>query len=271
MLRTAVTVSLVPEARGGPFVFWDDLEAGCKAAAAAGFDAIELFAPSATAVDSNQLRSLLEKHRIGLAAVGTGAGMVRHGLTLTDCEAETRDRARRFVSEMIELGAEFAAPAIIGSMQGRSSGPSERPTAKKWLVGALRELGALAAERDVPLFLEPLNRYETDLCNTIDEGVSLLEEVGNPQVRLLADLFHMNIEERDIAQSLGAGREAIGHLHFVDSNRQAAGFGHLDFAPIAATLREIEYGGYASAEALPLPDSTTAAQQTIATLRRLNL
>ena len=69
MIRSAVTVSLVEKARGGPFVFWDDLPAACRVASQLGFDAIEIFAPSGSAVDRRELRSLLEQHKLQLAAV----------------------------------------------------------------------------------------------------------------------------------------------------------------------------------------------------------
>jgi sugar phosphate isomerase/epimerase len=78
----------------------------------------------------------------------------------------------------------------------------------------------------------------------------------------------MNIEEADMAAAIRHGGAHIGHVHFVDSNRQAIGRGHLDVAPIAAALREIGYNGYASAEALPLPDSDAAARLTIEAFRR---
>ena len=73
----------------------------------------------------------------------------------------------------------------------------------------------------------------------------------------------MNIEEPCIAQGIRDGGDKIGHVHFVDSNRQAAGRGHMDHAPIAAALSEICYDGFASAEAFPIPDSDTAARATI--------
>jgi sugar phosphate isomerase/epimerase len=88
-------------------------------------------------------------------------------------------------------------------------------------------------------------------------------------VVLLADLFHMNIEEADIAAALRAGKGYIGHVHFVDSNRRPAGLGHLDFVPIAEALEDISYQGFASAEALPYPDSAAAARQTIEAFRQL--
>ena len=88
---------------------------------------------------------------------------------------------------------------------------------------------------------------------------------------LLADLFHMNIEETNIAQAIERGGSRIGHVHFVDSNRRAAGFGHIDFAPIAQSLRSIGYDGFASAEAFPFPDPDAAARSTIDDLSSLLL
>jgi sugar phosphate isomerase/epimerase len=116
--------------------------------------------------------------------------------------------------------------------------------------------------------MEPLNRYETTLVNTVADGVRLLSSLSTRNVRLLADLFHMNIEEVDSAAALRAGGKAIGHVHFVDSNRRPAGMGHLDYGPIASALHEIGYNGFASAEALPYPDSDAAALQTITAFRR---
>ena len=72
-----------------------------------------------------------------------------------------------------------------------------------------------------------------------------MKSLETDNVKLLADLFHMNIEEADLPAAIRAGKGAIGHVHFVDSNRQAAGLGHTDFAPIAAALVEIGYDGYA--------------------------
>ena len=107
MIRSAVTVSLVPEARGGPFVFWDDLPAACHKAAELGFDAVEIFAPSPDAVDVAGLHEQLEELQLEVAAVGTGAGMVVHGLSLTDPEGERREKAKAFIREIIDFGAGF--------------------------------------------------------------------------------------------------------------------------------------------------------------------
>ena len=79
----------------------------------------------------------------------------------------------------------------------------------------------------------------------------------------------MNIEEADLATAIKSGGHRIGHVHFVDSNRQPVGAGHLDFPPIIAALNEIGYDGYLSAEAFPIPDSQTAAEMTINAFKQL--
>lgn len=267
MIRSAVTISLVEQARRGPFVFHDDLADGARQAAELGFDAIEVFAPSAECIRELPLADLLRTHGLGLAAVGTGAGMVIHGLNLCDPDPENRQAAERFIAGIIDAGSDYGAPAIIGSMQGRWSETVPQPDALKLLGEALDRLGEHAASRGTVLIYEPLNRYETNLCTTMKEGAELLESLSTNSVRLLADLFHMNIEERSIADGLRDAGRHLGHVHFVDSNRQAAGFGHMDYAPIAEALRVVEFDGYASAEAFPTPDSATAAQQTITSFR----
>jgi sugar phosphate isomerase/epimerase len=268
-IKSCVTISLVKEARGGPFVYWDDLEAGCRKAAALGYDAVEVFPTSADAVEPETLRRLLDENGLKLAAVGTGAGWAVRRLTLTHPDAGRRDEARQFIRSIIDLGGPFGASAIIGSMQGRWGGGDgvDRGTAQTYLADALDELSTHATQYHVPLIYEPLNRYETNMANTIADGVSFIESRALKNVVLLADLFHMNIEEVDIADALRAGGWHIGHVHFVDSNRRPAGSGHIDFQPIAAALRAIGYERYASAEALPYPDSDEAARRTIEAFR----
>jgi sugar phosphate isomerase/epimerase len=266
MIRSAVTVSLVPEARGGPFVYWDDIEHAARSAQELGFDAIEIFAPDADTLASDRVARALTENGLALAAVGTGAGLVKHKLTLTSADASVRREAVEFVKSIMDAGAAFKAPAIIGSMQGRWS--EDRDVESHYLKDALEELGAYAEALDQPLLFEPLNRYETNLINTIGAGLYLLSQLSTRHVKLLADLFHMNIEESNVADALKRGGTSIGHVHFVDSNRRAAGSGHIDFAAVSKALRAIGYEGFLSAESLPLPDSQEAAATTIATFRK---
>jgi sugar phosphate isomerase/epimerase len=267
-IRSSVTVSLVPEARGGPFVFWDDLKGACRKAKALGFDAVEVFPPSADAPEVAHLGAVLSDNGLALAAVGTGAGWLRKKLTLTHPDPSVRAHAADFARAMIDLAGPLGAPAIIGSLQGRCGEGVGPDTAAGYLADALEALGEHARAHNVPLVFEPLNRYETNLVNTLAAGVALIRKLSTKNVALLADLFHMNIEEKDLAGAVREARGHVGHVHFVDSNRRPAGYGHTDFAPVAAALKEINYGGFLSAEALPYPDPDAAAAMTIAAFRR---
>jgi sugar phosphate isomerase/epimerase len=269
MIRSAVTISLVPESRGGPFVFWDDLEAACRKAAELGFDAVEIFPADPEDIPSEIVRPLLDRYKLQVAAVGTGAGWVKHKLTLTNFDRANREQAKTFVQQMIDAAGGLGAPVIIGSMQGRWGGGVERDEAVYYLSDVLVGLGNYARQNyGVPLIYEPLNRYETNLCNTLADGVALLESSGAANAVLLADLFHMNIEEQDLGGAIKKAGKNVGHVHFADSNRRPAGSGHTNFASVVAALREIGYDGYASAECFAYPDSDEAARLTIEAFRR---
>ena len=132
----------------------------------------------------------------------------------------------------------------------------------------VEDLAPRAGDYGVPLLVEPLNRYETNLLNRVKDSLNFLEGVRAKNVKLLCDLFHMNIEETDIADSLRLAGDRLGHVHFVDSNRLAAGWGHTNIVAVVQALRDINYGGYISAEVLPLPDSDSAAKQAMAGFRK---
>jgi sugar phosphate isomerase/epimerase len=87
-------------------------------------------------------------------------------------------------------------------------------------------------------------------------------------VKLLCDLFHMNIEEADVAGAVAACGRHVGHVHWADSNRRAVGFGHIEPASVVAALRTIGYEGYLSAEVFPLPTADAAARRTIMSIRQ---
>jgi sugar phosphate isomerase/epimerase len=277
-MKSAVTIALVPEARRGPFVFHAcpvlsaecdvTLDGCCQRAAELSFDSVEIFPSDAETFPRDELRNLLAIHGLGLAAVGTGAGWVKHGLSLCDADAAKRNQAVAFIASIIDVAGEFGAPAIIGSMQGRSSQTVPHDEAMNYLADALGTLGERASRHGQVLLYEPLNRYETDLFNRQSDAAAFLETRGLGHVRLLCDLFHMNIEEADIAATLHAVGRHVGHVHWADSNRRAMGLGHTPPEPIVEALRDIGYTGYLSAEVFPLPSPDEAAAASIESFRR---
>jgi sugar phosphate isomerase/epimerase len=270
-MKSAITVSLVPEARGGPFVYWDDLEAAFRSAAELGFDGIEIFPATPEGAAPELVRPLMEKYGLTVAALGTGGGWVAHKWHFGSPDPAIRSRARAFVRGIIEAAAALGAKAIVGSMQGKPEPGVSREQGIAWLAEALEELGAVAEGLGQPLLYEPLNRYESQLFNQLGETVTFLGTLRTKNVRILADMFHMNIEEVSVPLAIRAAAGSIGHFHFADSNRHAIGFGHTDVAPITEALKDSGYDGYVSGEVLPLPDAESAAAQTLRAYRRFIL
>jgi sugar phosphate isomerase/epimerase len=265
-IKSSITFSAVPEAQGGPFVYWGSLDASMRSAKLLGFDAIEIFPPNPDYFQTVDAKSLAQQIGLEIAAVGTGAGWLKHKLSLADADPQVRTRAMEFLTSMLVVATQLGAPMIIGSMQGRSGPGVTKIQAKEFLREGLERLDAQAKAIGGRILYEPLNRYETDQCNTLAQGT---ERIGGLScTKLLADWFHMNIEESDMAESILKAGTAIGHVHFADTNRLAVGSGHLSVQPLIDALGQIGYRGFLSAEVFPLPDSQSAAERTIRSFKQ---
>ena len=140
-----------------------------------------------------------------------------------------------------------------------------------WFAESLFECEKVAKEFGVTLALEPLNRYETNFINTLDEGIEFIKKIGFQNVKILADTFHMNIEEVSVPGAIIAARDYLSHIHFADSNRYAPGDGHLNFRGIVDALVKIKYKGFITMEMLPKPDPVTAAKRAVNYLKGLRI
>ncbi|RZU75064.1 sugar phosphate isomerase/epimerase [Micromonospora kangleipakensis] len=167
----------------------------------------------------------------------------------------SRDAVRNLRSQLsviAELGGIGAMTPAAWGMFSRRLPPFEPPRSpdgdRQVLVDALGELGEHARAEGVSLFLEPLNRYEDHMVNRLDEAVALCAAVGLPSVRVVADTFHMNIEEDDVHAALRAAAPYLGHVQVSDSNRYQPGAGHLDWPALLRTLHEIDYRGWLALE-----------------------
>jgi sugar phosphate isomerase/epimerase len=206
---------------------------------------------------------------MAVPALGTGQAFLRDGLNISSADPYVRDAAVARLMAHVRLAARLGSLVIVGLIRGRADGGVEA-TASRFLEGLKPVLDA-AAGAGVRLVIEPINRYETDFLLTIDETLALIARSGASHLGVLADTFHMNIEEVAIDDSLAAAAAAgrLWHVHAADSNRWAPGFGHIDFGSVVAVLRRIGYAGFLSAEVLPKPNPEEAAQKTLRTLRPL--
>ncbi len=230
-----------------------------------GYDGVELAVRDPGPLDISALNSLLAKHNLPVPAIGTGQAFGEEGLSFTHPDASIRRKAIERIKSHISLADGLGATVIIGLVRGKKGSDTSDEQAEHWLVEALTEC---ASENEtVKLAIEPINRYETDLINTVASGLRLVDTIGLDNVGLLLDTFHMNIEEPSMIESMVAASDRLFHFHIADSNRWYPGAGHIDFADIVNTLSSIGYQGFVSAEILPLPDPDTAAIRTIEYMR----
>lgn len=166
-----------------------------------------------------------------------------------------RDAGKELTRQRLHLAGQLGAAGVLIVPQfGRSPQLPDLSPLKtavdlesELFLLQLRDLAPTAVAAGVPVFLEPLNRYEAHLVNRLKQGVAFAEQVG-PEVAIMADFFHMNIEEADIADSIRTAGGHIVYVHVADSNRLQPGRGHLDFRPGFAALREMGYDGYLGIE-----------------------
>lgn len=251
--------------------FKGNLEANLARVASLGYDGAELAIRDPRIVDADAILDLAQQYGLEIPAIGTGQAWGEEGLSFTDPEAHVRRAAVERVKSHVPVASRFGAVIIIGLLRGIVRLGVSNEQAWSWMADSLRECAEFALASDVRIAVEPINRYETTLVNTAADGLALLEQVGIPNLGLLLDTFHMNIEEPDIGESIRLSAPRLFHFHVADSNRWYPGAGHMDFPSIVATLREVGYRGYVSVEAMPKPDADTSAAEAIRAMRSWGL
>jgi len=266
VIQFAVAISSA-DAPPDAFVVWRGLSESIPRARRAGYDGVELALREAGQVDAAELHTMLDGEGLACPCISTGQVFATLGLYLTAADAGTRRRTTDVFRELIELAGRLGAMVNLGRARGYIEPGQTRADA----TGRFRDLVAplcdCAASMGVQLIIEPINRYEINFVNTLEEGAELIAAVGRDGLGLMPDVFHMNIEERSIAGALEQAGPLISYVHLADSNRLAPGQGHIDFPAVFAALRTIGYDGWASVEILPQPDPDTAAVQAIEFLR----
>jgi sugar phosphate isomerase/epimerase len=245
----------------GPMLFPGRVREAALLSHRLGFDGIEIAMRAPEELERRELEALLRETGLRLAALGSGRSFFEDGLSLTDAGDGGRSRAVARVVDLAEYAAAFEVPLIIGLVRGKAPADGDLAAAVGRFVESMEECLERTAACGGRFLVEAINRYETPLLNTAAETLAAVERIGGPRVAVLLDAFHMNIEEVSIGAAIRDTGGRLGHFHIVDSNRRAAGMGHVDFAEVAAALRDIRYDGWISAEILPLPDDTAAAEQ----------
>jgi sugar phosphate isomerase/epimerase len=249
--------------------FKGDFEANVAKIASWGYDGVELAVRDPKLVNAGQLERVIADCGLVVPAIGTGQAWGEEGLSFTSNDPAVREAAIERISSHVPLAAHLDAIVILGLIRGMTPEGQTHEQSMEYLVEAIQRCATAAEGTRVRFALEPMNRYETDLIHTAADGLDLIERVGKPNIGLLLDTFHMNIEDADIGASIRTCGDRIFHFHVADSNRWYPGAGHLDFGSILEELETTGYGGFVSGEFMPLPDADTAAQRGISHLSNL--
>lgn len=226
-----------------------------------GYDGIELALRSADQVNLPALKKELRAAGMEVPCVSTGQVFAVDRLYFTHPDQAVRAAAVRRVREMILLAAELGAMVNTGRVRGPLGDGEPPELARSRYLESLERCAETALAVGVTLLIEPVNRYELNFVNTCAQAVDLIRCSGLDCLRVMPDLFHMNIEEADFGAAFQSAGPWIGYVHVADSNRLAPGWGHLPLAAILDRLRQTGYDGYLTVEALPEPTPEAAARQ----------
>ena len=226
-----------------------------------GYQGIELAIRDPKQIKIKEIKKISEDLLMPVIAIGTGQAYLEEGLSLSSLDKKLRKKSVERIKDHMVIASEFNAQVIIGLIRGTID-KEKSSESRQVFLESLKECDNFAKEKNVILAIEPINRYETNLINNLSEALCLIKEVKGEQLRVLLDTFHMNIEEKDLKESIKISKNFLSHFHVADSNRYAPGKGHINFSSIIDSLKEINYQGFVSPEVLPIPDFKKAARQS---------
>ncbi len=216
---------------------------------AAGMDFCELLVPEEGEIDPAAAGAAARE--AGLSLVLAARVNPARDLAAADGAAHRAGIAylRRCVDVARTCGARlvggplYGSPLVFAGRAPRPIEPAERAERVARVIAGLAEAGAHATRNDVRLAVEPLNRFETDFCNTARQAVQLVQQVASPAVGVMLDTFHMNMEENDLPEAIRATGAHLIHFQANENHRGFLGTGHLNWPAIARALFAISYAG----------------------------
>jgi D-psicose/D-tagatose/L-ribulose 3-epimerase len=215
----------------------------------AGCDFMELLVPESGELDLAETRAALRDHGLGVEL----AARVNLSRDLASAEEAAHRAGVAYLETCVDVAEKLGASIVGGPLYGAPLVFAGRPPAPvsederrrriDRVVAGLKQAGARAADKGIVLGIEPLNRFETDVCNTTRHGVALAEMTDSPAVGVMLDTFHMNMEDPEIATAIRMCGRRLVHFQANENNRDFLGAGHIDWPAVARALRDIDYRG----------------------------
>lgn len=245
------------------FVVWRGFEESIKKAAVMGYDGVELALKQADEIDPGRLAAYLKKYNMEVSAITTGRIFAEKNLYMTAKAEKKRVELVNGFFEMIKTMSCFTDKINIGRCRGYIETGENRTETEERFIQTMRIICDYAKPYGMDILIEPVNRYECNFINTIPEASEIINKIGRKNCGIHADLFHMNIEEVNMEDSLMKYKEQIKYVHVADSNRYAPGMGHINFRSIFETFQKMDYRDWISVEILPFLDPDEMARKSI--------
>ena len=255
------------QAAADAYVLCRGFETAIPMAKKLGYDGVELALMHKDDLRGVPLASLLSKYDLEVSCITSGQVFSGMHLYLTHPDIIIRQQAIDVLFGLMSVAKQYGAMLNIGRVRGIFSYGQTREQAEAMFVNSMSYLLDRAARDNVPMVIEPINRYEINFINSLADCVNALEWFSGYDIGLMPDLFHMNIEERSIGDTLASFGPLIKYVHLADSNRLSPGWGHINFEEVFAGLRTGGFDGWCCIEALPIPTEYEAAKQAIEYIR----
>ncbi len=206
-----------------------------------GFTGVELNIANVQSADMDAIQRFLGEYDLVMTMLASGLAAKTHGLSLSSPDATIRSRSVDASLQFIDFVQGRDVGFIIGFLKG---GPvQDAARAKSDFLASMDRIAAHARMKQVHVIIEATNRYESDVANTLDEAVQIVDVLDNPYLHILPDTFHMNIEEADTHAALIAHQDKFVSVHISDNNRYYPGLGAIDFNRVFHTLEIIGFDG----------------------------
>ncbi|MBC7417470.1 MAG: sugar phosphate isomerase/epimerase [Pedobacter sp.] len=230
-----------------------------------GYDILEVAVEDKDIIDWKRLKEIVNE--VGLEVTISGAFGADRDISSTD--PSIRAQGLNYITDCVKIAAYMDSPIFTGPVYSavgktRYVIAEQKAQERNWCVENLLKAEKIAAEHNIVIGVEPLNRFETDMVNTADQALSIVNEVSSPYIKVSMDTFHGNIEEKSIANSIRKiGKDLLCHVQANESDRGTPGTGNLDWQGIKAALIDIEYNGAIVIETFGAPSKELAKAASI--------
>lgn len=247
-MKTSVSLSVFRAPPSMPALFSGGTERNVARIQELGYDGVDLFVRDPSGEDTRKTLGLLRRYGLGIGAI-MPAALASEGLFLGAQDKEIRQEAVHRISDIVRMAGENGAMVSIGLVRGSRRPGETIEDFEARFMESCRQVLRVSEPAGVSLLIEPINRYEINTINSVQEGLDFICRSGLP-LYLMNDLFHMNIEDTDIERMLLKSLPWTRHIHFLDSNRLPPPMGHLDMERYYRVLEQAGYMGYLCLEAL---------------------